>query len=81
MTHSHEEDSIDYYGDEHITSYHGKVPLWLKIQYVFWIAWGVVWFFLYWNGSWGYLDKGYWHQLQISAQTTFPQQDSSELNK
>lgn len=68
-----EKDDVETYGDEYIASYHGgNVPGWLKFNYAFWIAWGIVWFFLYWNGSWGFLDRGYWHQLQRAANTTFP---------
>ncbi len=78
MTHPHEEYSIESYGDESITSYHGTVPLWLKVQYVFWIVWGIVWFILNWNGSSGFLDKGYWQQLQRSAKTTFPYTNQNE---
>jgi hypothetical protein len=29
-------------------------------------------FFLFWNGSWGWFDPGYWHQLQRAANTTYP---------
>lgn len=74
----HEEDSLENYGDDSISSYHGIVPAWLKFQYFFWIAWGIVWFFLYWNGSWGYVDRGYWQQLQRAAQTTFPFSNQEE---
>lgn len=78
------DDDIDHYGDEYISSYHGTVPRWLKYQYILWVVWGVVWFWMYWNGSWGYLDRGYWQQLQRAANTTFPiinhnQIDSNQL--
>ncbi len=66
------DDEIESYGDDYISSYHGTVPRWLKLQYYFWIVWGLVWFVLYWNGSWGYMDRGYWQQLQRAANTTFP---------
>jgi hypothetical protein len=74
----HEKDEIEQYGDESIASYHGTVPNWLKYQYVFWLAWGVVWLWLFWNGSWGYFDRGYWQQLQRAANTTFPMINHSE---
>jgi hypothetical protein len=70
--HEHDPQEIESYGDDYITSYHGTVPGWLKFQYLFWIIWGIIWFALYWNGSWGYLDRGYWQQLQRAASTTFP---------
>jgi hypothetical protein len=73
----HEDDHVVLYGDEYIKSYHGIVPTWLKYQYALWIVAGMVWFFLYWNGSWGYLDRGSWQQLQRAALTTFPQMDES----
>lgn len=74
-------DDIDYYGDEYIASHHGTVPGWLKIQYVIWPAWGVIWLMLYWNGSSGYLDRGYWQQLQRAANTTFPIVNQNEIQQ
>jgi hypothetical protein len=77
----HDENSIESYGDDYISSYHGTIPRWLKFQYFFWIVWGIVWFVLYWNGSWGYLDRGYWEQLQRAANTTFPIVKNQEESK
>lgn len=74
-------DDIEYYGDEYIASYHGTVPSWLKFNYIFWLAWGVVWFILFWNGSAGYLDRGYWQQLQRAANTTFPIINQNEIQQ
>lgn len=48
------------------------VPRWLTFSYVFWTLFGILWFILYWNGSWGWLDRGYWDELQKAANTTFP---------
>ncbi len=73
-------DEIDYYGDEYIASYHGTVPRWLKYQYAIWIIFGIVWFGLFWNGSWGYLDRGYWQQLQRAANTTIPFGNHNEID-
>jgi hypothetical protein len=67
-----EQDHLELYGDDQIASYHGIIPNWLKFQYVLWIIWGIIWFALYWNGSWGYLDRGYWQELQRAANTKFP---------
>lgn len=75
-----EDDEIEHYGDDKIASYHGIVPNWLKYQYVFWIVWGFVWFWLFWNGSWGYFDRGYWQQLQRAANTTFPMINHNEIS-
>jgi hypothetical protein len=44
---------IDYYGDEGIVSKNAPIPLWLKFNYVFWIVWGLIWFYFFWNGSTG----------------------------
>lgn len=68
----HTRQEADPYGDEQIASFDKKVPAWLIWSYIFWIVWGIIWFFLYWNGTWGWLDRGYWEQLQRAANTTFP---------
>lgn len=71
--HGHSE--IEEYGDPLIASKDAKVPFWLKINYVLWPVWGIIWFYLFWNGSYGWLDRGYWQQLQRAANTTFPIQN------
>lgn len=63
---------MEIYGDESIASYDAPVPFWLKCTYIFFPILGVVCFFLYWNGSEGFLDRGFWQQLQRAAQTTYP---------
>lgn len=67
-----EHDEIELYGDERIATKDAPVPLWLKTSYVLWIVVGIVWFFLFWNGSYGWFDRGYWHELQAAAATTYP---------
>lgn len=47
-------------------------PWWLRASYVLVPIWGLIILALYWNGSWGWLDRGYWHELQEAANTTFP---------
>jgi hypothetical protein len=74
----HDENEVENYGDEYISSYHGTIPRWLKFQYFIWIIWGILWFCLYWNGSWGYLDRGFWQQLQRAANTTFPMENHNK---
>lgn len=69
---SHDEE-LEYFGDTGIASAHAPVPRWLLWNYVFWALFGLMWFALYWNGSWGYLDRGHWQELQKAANTTFPQ--------
>lgn len=45
-------------------------PRWLYWSYIILPIWGVVTFFLFWNGSHGWLDRGYWQQLEKAADTT-----------
>lgn len=60
------------YGDEYIVSNNAPVPRWLKFNYVLWILFGIIWFYLFWNGSTvPYFDRGYWFELQKAANTTF----------
>lgn len=63
---------VEEYGDPGIESYDAKVPTWLKWTYITLPIWGIITFALYWNGSSGWLDRGYWRQLQNAAKTTFP---------
>ncbi|MCH9608531.1 MAG: hypothetical protein S4CHLAM45_11090 [Chlamydiales bacterium] len=49
-----------------------KIPLFLHITYIVVIVFGIIAFFLYWNGSHGFLDRGYWEPLQRVADTTYP---------
>lgn len=73
-----DEQHLEFYGDDQIASAHGKVPLWLIANYIIWPIWGVIWFILYWNGSWGWLDRGHWEQLQRAANTTFPSENHDD---
>lgn len=66
------EDEIEEYGDLYITSKDAKVPLWLKVTYCVLPIWGIICFFLFWNGATGWLDGGSWPRLQKAANTTFP---------
>ena len=67
--------------EEHFESYEGgeiisgdaKFPGWLKFTYVVLPIWGIIWLCLYWNGVHGWLDRGYWNELERAANTTFPQ--------
>lgn len=67
-----QEEELEFYGDGSITSANAPVPGWLKWVYVIMPIWGFVWFFLFWNGSWGWFDRGYWQELQQAANTTYP---------
>lgn len=65
------EDEIEKYGDPGITSRDAKVPRWLIWSYILLPILGAVILYKYWNGSEGYLDRGYWQQLQRAANTTY----------
>ncbi len=65
-------EEIEEYGDEFIATKDAHVPKWLAWSYVFWIAFGLTWFVFFWNGSYGWLDRGYWQELQRAAATTYP---------
>ncbi len=59
-----------------------KVPGWLKLTYIILPIWGIFTFYFYWNGSAGWLDRGYWNKLQQAANTTFPfPTEQQELEK
>lgn len=73
---------IEYYGDAGIESKDAPVPFWLKFNYVFWILWGIVWFYYFWNGSTGgWLDRGYWNELQRAANTVYPFNTTELIDK
>lgn len=65
------EDELEEFPDE-IFSKDAKVYLWLKVSYIILPIWGILTFYTYWNGSHGWLDRGYWNQLQEAANTTYP---------
>ncbi|MFN0064860.1 MAG: hypothetical protein ACKVOH_01350 [Chlamydiales bacterium] len=58
--------------DEVPPSQENKIPKFLHIIYIAVLLWGLIAFYLYWNGSHGFLDRGYWKPLQKAAETTFP---------
>lgn len=72
MTEHDREEEVEDYGDPGITSKDAPVPRWLIWCYILLPIWGFFWLYLYWNGSHGWLDRGYWRQLEIAANTTFP---------
>lgn len=71
-------EDLEEYGDSSIATRDGPVPGWLKFSYVFWIVVGLIGFYLFWNGSHGWLDRGYWEELQRAARTTYPFRASQE---
>ena len=66
------EKEIETYGDPRIATYDHAVPWSLILTYIFVPLWGFAIFYLYINGSSGWLDRGFWGQLQSAANTTFP---------
>jgi hypothetical protein len=64
------DDDTEFYGDPGIASMDARIPSWLKWVYVTLPIWGLISLYLYWNGSHGWLDRGYWQQLQKAANTT-----------
>lgn len=74
-------EEIDLYGDPGIASKHNPVPKWLILSYIVWPIVGLIWFYLFWNGSYGWFDRGYWQQLQRAAGTTFPFHTQEEIKK
>lgn len=79
MSSENEHNELEEYGDPGIASFDAPIPKWLKFNYIFWPLWGIVWFFMFWNGSSGWFDRGYWQQLQRAANTTFPSYNADEL--
>ena len=71
------EEDMELYAGGDLASNDVKVANWLKWTYVILPIWGIIWFCLYWNGSHGWLDRGYWFQLEEAAGTTFKDQSSS----
>lgn len=63
---------LELYGDSKIASFEGTIPAFLKWTYIILPIWGIFQFYYFWNGSAGWFDRGYWRELQIAANTTFP---------
>lgn len=74
-----EHDELEQYPDG-IFSKDAVVPRWLKLTYLTLPIWGVITFFIYWNGSHGWLDRGYWDQLQKAANTQYPMINLNDPN-
>lgn len=78
---SREEDNeIEHYGDERISSFDAKIPRWLFWAYIILPIWGIIWFIIYWNGSIGWSDPDHWQGLQRAANTKFPISNQNSPN-
>lgn len=49
-----------------------RIPIFLHVTYILVFVLGLWAFIVYWNGSHGFLDRGYWGALQKAAYTTYP---------
>lgn len=77
-----EHEELEIYGDSGIESKHGgKIPIALKFFYITLPIWGIIVWFIYWNGAHGWLDRGYWFELEKAANTTFPIKNQNESPK
>jgi hypothetical protein len=72
------EDHEEVYLDD-IKSKDKSVPKFLILTYAILPIWGLFSLYYYWNGSAGWLDRGYWSQLQRAANTTLPEVNYTEL--
>lgn len=72
----HSSEEIELYGDPGIATFNAKVPLFLMFIYMLLPIWGFFVWYYFWNGSVGWLDRGYWQELQIVANTTYPHENS-----
>ena len=62
----------ELYGDPGIASKDARIPKWLVCVNWVCVFIGLAVFYLYWNGSHGWLDRGYWNELQRAANTQYP---------
>jgi hypothetical protein len=76
-----ETDEIELYGEPGIASFDAKVPKFLILTYAILPFWGLLTFYYFWNGSAGWFDRGYWHELQVAANTTFPVENQYMLQE
>jgi len=69
---SEEDSDLELYGDPGIASRNAPTPKWLICVNLSVFILGIAWMYFFWNGSHGWLDRGYWNQLQRAANTTYP---------
>lgn len=66
-----EKEELEYYADGSISSKDTPVPKWILFIALTLPLWGIYAFYVYWDGSAGWLDRGYWKELQEAANTTY----------
>lgn len=79
--HEEDKDELEIYGDGSIQSKNAQIPKWLKLVYLILPFWGLLWLILFWNGSFGWFDRGSWQELQKAANTTFPYENVDQNKK
>lgn len=47
----------------------GKIPWYLVFSYGFWPIFGLIFLYYFWDGSFGWFDRGAWASLQQAANT------------
>jgi len=70
------DEEMELYGDPKIASMDAPVPKWLIGTYVVVFLTGILWFYMFFGGAYGWFDRGYWLQLEKAANTTYPWRDS-----
>lgn len=73
-----QDEELEQYGETGIYSADKKIPPWLKLFYLILPVWGIIWWFLFWNGATGWLDRGSWNELEQAANTQFPLQNANQ---
>lgn len=69
-------DDLELYGDQKIASFDAPIPKWLIATYIIVFLIGIMWLYMFWEGSCGWFDRGYWFELQKAANTTYPWHDA-----
>jgi hypothetical protein len=67
-----EKDVEMYSGDPQLLQANHEIPKFLKWTYIILPIWGVIAWFVFFNGTFGWFDPGHWSQLQWAANTKIP---------
>ena len=67
-----EEHHVVHFAKDEVEEYDDTgIPTFLYFVYALAPLWGILWFYMFWNGSIGWLDRGYWNELEGAARTKF----------